>query len=57
MKLELTIEEASALANLLDLAVKAGGIRVAGVAAEFMNRLEAAAAAEKASEGHQNEES
>ena len=57
MKLELTIEEASALANLLDLAVKAGGIRVAGTAAEFMNRLETAAAAEKAAEGHQNEES
>jgi hypothetical protein len=42
IKLELTMDDANALANLLDLAVKAGGIRVAGAASEFMRRLEEA---------------
>lgn len=46
MKLELTNAEANALANLIDLAVKAGGIRVAADAAVLMQKLEAAAKAE-----------
>lgn len=42
MKIELTNEEANALANLLDLAVKAGGLRVAAAALTVMQKLEAA---------------
>jgi S-adenosylmethionine:tRNA-ribosyltransferase-isomerase (queuine synthetase) len=43
IKLEMTMEEANALANLIDLAVKAGGVRVAAAGATFMQRLEDAA--------------
>ena len=43
MKLELNIEEANALASLLDLAVKAGGIRTAAVALPLMAKIEEAA--------------
>lgn len=52
IKLELTLEEANALANLLDLAVKSGGIRVAGAAANFMQRLEDAAKEDNKQEGN-----
>ena len=48
MKIELTNEEANALANLLDIAVKAGGIRTASVALVVFQKLEAAAKAENA---------
>lgn len=50
MKLELTNAEANALANLLDLAVKAGGIRVATDAAVLMKKLEDAAKAASSEE-------
>lgn len=43
MKIELTIDEANALANLIDLAVKAGGVRVAQPASVLMQKLEDAA--------------
>lgn len=43
MKIELTNEEANALANLLDIAVKAGGIRSASAALVIFQKLEAAA--------------
>lgn len=43
IKLEMTIDEANALAALIDLAVKAGGIKVAGAAAALMQKLEDAA--------------
>lgn len=43
MKIELTNEEANALANLLDIAVKAGGIRSAAPALLIMQKLEEAA--------------
>lgn len=50
MKIELTIDEANALANLIDLAVKAGGVRVAQPAATLMQKLEDAAKAENPEE-------
>ena len=50
IKIEMTLEEANSLANLLDLAVKAGGIRVAAAGATFMQRLEEAAKEVKAEE-------
>lgn len=43
MKIELTNEEANALANLLDIAVKAGGLRSANAALVIFQKLEAAA--------------
>lgn len=43
MKIELTNEEANALANLLDIAVKAAGIRSAHAALVILQKLEAAA--------------
>lgn len=46
MKLELTNEEVNALANLLDVAVKAGGIRNAAAALVIFQKLEVAAKAE-----------
>lgn len=48
MKIELTNEEANALANLLDIAVKAAGIRSASAALMVFQKLEAAAKAESA---------
>ena len=48
MKIELTNEEANALANLLDIAVKAAGIRSANAALVIFQKLEAAAKAENA---------
>lgn len=45
INIELTPEEANALANLLDVAVKAGGIRVANAALVIMQKLEDAAKA------------
>lgn len=43
IKLEMTLDEANALATLIDMAVKAGGIKVAGAAAALMQKLEDAA--------------
>lgn len=43
INIEFTPEEASALANLLDVAVKAGGIRLANPALVIMQKLEDAA--------------
>lgn len=43
MKLEVTIDEANALINLIDLAVKAGGLQVAPVAVAMMQKLKEAA--------------
>lgn len=43
MKIELTIEEANALINLIDLAVKAGGLQVAPTAVAMMQKLKEAA--------------
>jgi hypothetical protein len=43
INLTLSVDEANSLANLLDLAVKAGGIRTAAVALPFLQRLEDAA--------------
>lgn len=48
MKIELTNEEANALANLLDIAVKASGIRSASAALVIFQKLEVAAKAENA---------
>ena len=48
MKIELTNEEANALANLLDVAVKATGIRSANAALVIFQKLEAAAKVENA---------
>jgi len=48
IKIELTNEEANALATLLDIAVKAGGIRSAGAALVILQRLEEAAKAAEA---------
>ena len=39
MKIELTNEEANALANLLDIAVKAGGLRSASAALVIFQKL------------------
>ena len=46
MTITLTNEEANALANLLDIAVKAGGIRSAAAALVIFQKLEAAAKTE-----------
>lgn len=43
MTLTLTNEEANALANLLDIAVKSAGIRSAGAALLILKKLEEAA--------------
>jgi hypothetical protein len=48
MKIELTNEEANALANLLDIAVKAGGLRSANAALVIFQKLEAAVKEENA---------
>jgi hypothetical protein len=45
MNLTLTNEEANALAQLLDIAVKAAGIRSAAAALHIMQKLEEAAKA------------
>jgi hypothetical protein len=47
MKIELTNEEANALAELLDVAVKAGGIRVAPAALAIMQKMQKAANSEE----------
>lgn len=46
MKIELTNEEANALAALLDVAVKAAGIRASEAALVIFKKIEAAAKAE-----------
>jgi hypothetical protein len=43
MNIELTKEEAQALAGLLDIAVKSGGIQVANAALVIMRKIEEAA--------------
>lgn len=43
MKLELTPEEAQSLVNLLDVAVKAGGLQAAVVAVPLFQKLQDAA--------------
>lgn len=48
MKIELNNEEANALANLLDIAVKAGGIRTSAAALVIFQKLEEAAKEENA---------
>ena len=45
IKIELTAEEANALANLLDLAVRSNGLRSASAALIIMQKLEEAAKA------------
>lgn len=46
MKIEITKDQAQALLNLIDIAVKAGGLQVASTAVFFHNLLETAARAE-----------
>lgn len=46
MNIELNKDEANALAGLIDLAVKSGGLQVANAALVIMGKLEAAAKAE-----------
>ena len=43
MKLELTNDEANALAAILDIAVKAAGIRIAEASLVILKKMEAAA--------------
>lgn len=43
MKIELTLEEANTLLNLIDVAVKAGGLQVAPVAVAMMQKIQEAA--------------
>lgn len=45
IKVEFTTEEANALANLLDLAVRSNGLRSASAALVIMQKLEEAAKA------------
>lgn len=47
MKIELSIDEANTLLNLIDMAVKSGGLRVAGAALPLVMKLEAAAKEEQ----------
>lgn len=50
MNIEFTKEEANALAAMIDLAVKSGGLQVAGAAVLIMKKLEAAAKSAEKSE-------
>lgn len=50
MNIELSKEEANALAALLDLAVKSGGLQAAGAALVIMRKVEAAAKTAEGSE-------
>jgi hypothetical protein len=50
IKLELTPEEANTLASLIDLAVKAGGVRTAAAAMPIFQKLEQAATKPKDAE-------
>jgi len=43
IKIELSVDEANALVNLLDVAVKAGGIRLAPAALAIMQKIETVA--------------
>lgn len=43
MKIDLTIDEANALINLIDIAVKAGGLQVAAPAVALMQKIKDAA--------------
>lgn len=49
MTIDLSKEEAQQLLNLLDLAVKAGGLNVASIAMPLAIKLNAAATAEESS--------
>ena len=55
IRLELTEEKAQTLAELLDLATKAGGLQVAKVALPLMDDLMAAVQASKETELDQGE--
>lgn len=46
LNISLTNDEATALVNMIDLAVKAGGIRVAGAGLVIVQKLEQAAQAQ-----------
>jgi hypothetical protein len=50
IQLELTPDEANALASLIDLAVKAGGVRTAAAAMPIFAKLEQAATKPKETE-------
>lgn len=52
MKLELTEQEAGALLQLLDHAVRAGGLKVAAAAAHFHGKIDEAAKAGKGPNGN-----
>lgn len=51
MKLELTNDEANALAAILDIAVKAAGIRIAEASLVILKKMEAAARDDGKAEG------
>jgi hypothetical protein len=51
MNIELTKEEAQALAGLLDIAVKSGGIQVASAALLILKKIEDAAKASEKKDG------
>lgn len=53
MKIEITKDQAQALLNLIDIAVKAGGLQVASTAVFFHSLLETAARAEANPSGQQ----
>ena len=42
INIKMTTEEANALANLIDVAVRSGGVRVAGDALFFISKIELA---------------
>ncbi len=46
IKIELSVDEANALISLLDVAVKAGGIRLAPAALSIMQKVESSAKTE-----------
>jgi hypothetical protein len=46
IKIEMTVDEANALLNLLDVAVKAGGIRIAPAALTIVQKIENSAKSE-----------
>jgi hypothetical protein len=50
MKIEFTKEEASALVQLIDVAVKAGGLQVAAAALALVRKIDDAAKSDKAEE-------
>lgn len=57
MKLEITQNEAQVLAELLNVAVKAGGLQVAKSAVYFVDKIDQALRNEKSVEGESNDDS